>query len=68
MEQREIYEQVKRLVITEQKASTSFLQVRMKIGYARAARYVDMLEQDGIIGPANGSKPRDVLISSIDNL
>ena len=64
----EIYEQVKKLVITEQKASTSFLQVRMKIGYARAARYVDMLEQDGIIGPANGSKPRDVLVSSVDNL
>ena len=42
--------------------SASFLQRRLKIGYARAARLLDLLEEDGIIGPADGAKPRQVLI------
>ena len=45
------------------KASTSFLQRRLRIGYARAARLIDLLEEGGIVGPANGAKPREILIS-----
>ncbi|PID33395.1 cell division protein FtsK [Candidatus Saccharibacteria bacterium] len=56
-------------VVTEaRKASTSLLQLRLKIGYARAARIIAEMEDQGIIGPANGSKPREVLISGIDDL
>ncbi len=49
-------------VIESGKASTSFLQRRMRIGYSRAARIVDIMEEMGVIGPQNGSKPRDVLV------
>ena len=61
-----LYEEIKNLVLIERKASTSFIQRKFAIGYNKAARYVDMLEDDGIIGPENGSKPREVLISSED--
>ena len=44
----------------EQKASTSLLQRRLRLGYTRAARMVDILEQRGIVGPADGAKPREV--------
>jgi S-DNA-T family DNA segregation ATPase FtsK/SpoIIIE len=54
--------EAKDLVIKTGKASASYLQRRFRIGYARAASLLDMLEQQGIIGPANGSKPRDVLV------
>ena len=60
----DLYEQIKDFVIQEQKASTSFLQRKFNIGYSRAARIIDMLEDDGIIGPENGSKPREVLIGN----
>lgn len=63
-----MYEEIKRLVIAEQKASTSYLQRKFGIGYQKAARYVDMLEEDGIVGPENGSKPREVLITSEEDL
>ncbi len=55
-----LFEEVKDYVIDAQKASTSLLQRRFGIGYNRAARIIDELEQKGIIGPAKGSKPRDV--------
>ncbi|MDP3762831.1 MAG: DNA translocase FtsK, partial [bacterium] len=45
-----------------QKASASYLQRRLRVGYARAARLLDMLEERGIIGPGEGAKPREVLI------
>ncbi len=56
------YEQAKKLVIQYQKASTSFLQNRMGIGYPKAAKIIMQLEENGIVGPANGSKPRDVYL------
>lgn len=56
----DLYEDAKDLVIRTKKASTSYLQRKLGIGYARAARLVDFLEEKGVIGPANGSKPRDV--------
>ena len=57
-----MFEQIKDYVIEAQKASTSLLQRRFGIGYNRAARMIDMLEAQGVIGPAQGSKPRDVYI------
>ncbi len=57
-----LFDEVKEYVIEVQKASTSLLQRRFGIGYNRAARMIDLLEQNGIIGPAQGSKPRDVFI------
>lgn len=51
-------------VIESGKASTSFLQRRLRLGYARAARIVDMMEDLGVIGPSKGSKPREVLVES----
>ena len=54
-------------VIQAGKASASFLQRRLKVGYARAARLLDLLEAKGVIGPGEGAKPRDVLISRVDN-
>ena len=57
-----------RVVIERKKASTSMLQTRLGIGYQRAARIIEEMEERGIIGAANGSKPRDVLISSVDDL
>lgn len=57
-----------RAVVAARKASTSLLQRRMKIGYSKAARIMDEMEERGIIGPADGSRPREVLISSADDI
>lgn len=57
----ELYEDARQIVIETGKASTSFLQRKLGIGYARAARLIDILEERGIVGPGNGSKPREVL-------
>jgi len=59
----ELFEEAKEIIIRAGKASTSMLQRRLSIGYGRAAKILDMLEDSGIIGPANGSKPREVLLS-----
>ncbi len=58
----EMYEQAARLVIQTGQASISHLQRRLKLGYARAARLVDMMERDGIVGPGEGAKPREILV------
>jgi S-DNA-T family DNA segregation ATPase FtsK/SpoIIIE len=57
-----LFRQAAEVCIQNQIGSTSLLQRRMSIGYGRAARVIDQLEQAGILGPANGSKPRDVLV------
>ena len=59
----ELWEDAVKLVARTGKASASFLQRRLKIGYNRAARIVEIMERQGIVGPENGSKPREVLIS-----
>ena len=59
----DMFEEARELVIESGKASTSFLQRRLKLGYARAARLMDILEDKGIVGPGNGAKPREVLVS-----
>lgn len=58
----ELFEEAKQIVMESGKASTSYLQRRLRIGYSRAARLVDILEEQGIVGPADGSRPREVLI------
>lgn len=58
-----LYKDARAIVVQHQQGSISFLQRRLKVGYARAARLMDELEADGIVGEADGSKPRDVLIS-----
>lgn len=59
----ELVEQAVDLILTYGQASTSFLQRKLKIGYARAARIMDILEASGIVGPQEGSKPREILIT-----
>jgi S-DNA-T family DNA segregation ATPase FtsK/SpoIIIE len=57
-----IYWDCVHLVIGQRSASISFLQRRMSLGYPKAARFIDMMEQDRIIGPGNGAKPREILV------
>ena len=57
----DMYEPAREAVVSAGKASTSYIQRRLGIGYSRAAKLMDMLEQRGVIGPANGSKPREVI-------
>lgn len=64
----ELYPQAVQVVREAKKASASFLQRRLKIGYARAARLLDMMEERGIVGPGEGAKPREVYgIEETDN-
>ena len=58
-----LYEDARAIVVRHQQGSISFLQRRLKIGYSRAARLMDELEGDGVVGPADGSKPREVLVT-----
>ncbi len=58
-----LLEEAEQLVIQTGKASASYLQRRLRVGYARAARLLDLLEAKGVVGPAEGAKPREVLIS-----
>jgi S-DNA-T family DNA segregation ATPase FtsK/SpoIIIE len=56
----ELYEDALKFIIDEQKAGTAMLQMKFQIGYGRAARLIERLEEDGIVGPADGSAARDV--------
>ncbi len=62
-----LYTEAKKIVIEARKASASFLQRRLRIGYARAARLLDILEGNGIVGPGEGAKPREVYLSREDD-
>lgn len=62
----DMYKDAVRCVIESGKASASLLQRRLRVGYARAARLIETMEEQGIIGPADGARPRDVLIKSLD--
>jgi len=59
----ELYQEAVQVVVENQQASTSFLQRKMRIGYNRAARIMDQLEERGVISQRDGSKPRQVLMS-----
>lgn len=63
-----MYNDAVRVVVEMRKASTSLLQRKLRIGYSRAARIIEEMEERGVIGPADGSRPREVLISSLDDL
>ena len=65
-EEDSLYETAKEEVIRAGKASTSYIQRKLRVGYARAARLMDMLEERGIIGPADGSRAREILIETTD--
>ena len=67
-EEDDLYEDARRVIIEAGKGSTSFLQRKLRIGYARAARLMDMLEERGVVGPADGSKPREVIDKGDDAL
>lgn len=58
----EMYQAALKLVCETRKASASLLQRRLKLGYARAARLIDLLEENGVVGPADGAKPRKILV------
>lgn len=62
-EQDELYDEALKLIIETNQASVSILQRRMRLGYTRAARLIDIMEQNGIVGPYCGSKPRDILVN-----
>ncbi len=57
----DLYEEAKDLVVKAGKASTSYLQRKLRVGYARAARLMDILEDKGVIGPSDGAKPREII-------
>ncbi|MCK4891474.1 MAG: hypothetical protein KAS78_02280, partial [Candidatus Pacebacteria bacterium] len=56
----DMYDEAIETVMNAEKASASLLQRRLRVGYARAARLLDLMEEQGIVGPANGAKPREV--------
>lgn len=60
----DLYDEAREIVMSAGKASTSYLQRKLRIGYSRAARIMDILEDKGVIGPAEGSKPREVIASN----
>lgn len=62
-----LYEEAKKVIIESKKASASLLQRRLRLGYARAARLIDMLEEKGVVGPADGARPREVYIVEENN-
>jgi len=64
----ELLEEAKQVVIKAGKASASLLQRRLRVGYARAARLLDLLEERGVIGPGEGAKPREILVSDSELL
>jgi S-DNA-T family DNA segregation ATPase FtsK/SpoIIIE len=60
----ELFDEAVRFVVSSGQASTSMLQRRFRIGFSRAGRLIDIMERDGIIGPADGSRPREILVAS----
>src|SRR6202012_2368928 len=64
----DMFQDAVRVVIESKKASTSLLQRKLRIGYGRAARLIEEMEEQGIIGQADGSRPRDVLVSSLSQV
>lgn len=64
----DMFKDAVQVVIDNRKASTSLLQRRLRIGYGRAARLIETMEEQGIVGPADGSRPREVLVNSADEV
>ncbi|MBZ0266981.1 DNA translocase FtsK, partial [bacterium] len=64
----DLFEEAARILVAHQQGSISLLQRRLKVGYARAARLVDMMEEAGIVGPFTGSKAREILVPTVEDL
>ncbi|MEK7134982.1 MAG: DNA translocase FtsK, partial [Patescibacteria group bacterium] len=64
----ELFEAAKEVIFQAKKASASLLQRRLRVGYARAARLLDILEEKGFVGPGDGAKPREVYLEKFDPL
>ena len=62
MDKDDLYDEAARIIVTSGQASISYLQRRLRIGFSRAARLVDMMEMEGLVSPAAGGKPREVLV------
>jgi S-DNA-T family DNA segregation ATPase FtsK/SpoIIIE len=62
MEKDDLYDEAARIVVQSGQASISYLQRRLRIGFSRAARLVDMMEAEGLVSPGSGGKPREVLV------
>jgi S-DNA-T family DNA segregation ATPase FtsK/SpoIIIE len=67
-EKDELYDDAVRLVLNTGQASASYLQRKLKLGYARASRIIDQMEQEGLLGPSEGSKPREILVNIQEHL
>jgi len=67
-EKDDLFNEAVKIVITTKQASVSMIQRRLRVGYTRAARMIDIMEAEGIVGPYNGSKPREILIEDIEEL
>ena len=63
-----MFDEAARVIVTNQQGSASLLQRKLKLGYNRAGRLIDQMEDAGIVGPFEGSKPRQVLISDLNSL
>ena len=63
----DLFEEAREIVIRDNKASTSYLQRKLGVGYARAAKLIDMLEEHGVVSPGNGAKPREVLEKAMNH-
>jgi S-DNA-T family DNA segregation ATPase FtsK/SpoIIIE len=62
-EKDDLYDEASRIVVASGQASISYLQRRLRIGFSRAARLIDMMEAEGLVSPAAGGKPRELLVS-----
>jgi S-DNA-T family DNA segregation ATPase FtsK/SpoIIIE len=67
-EKDEVYDEAVRLVLQTKQASVSMLQRKLGLGYTRAARLIDMMEEEGIVGPYQGSKPRDIIVDNLEEI
>ncbi|PIQ86270.1 MAG: cell division protein FtsK [Candidatus Omnitrophica bacterium CG11_big_fil_rev_8_21_14_0_20_45_26] len=65
-EKDELYDEAVRVILESKQASVSILQRRLRLGYGRASRIIDMMEEEGIVGPHQGSKPREILVDSVE--
>jgi S-DNA-T family DNA segregation ATPase FtsK/SpoIIIE len=61
-----LFEQAKEVVVSKQKGSATYLQRRLKVGFARASNLLEDLEEAGVVGPEKGTKPREVLQTSVE--
>lgn len=68
LEKDELYAEAVRIIIETKQASVSMVQRKLRVGYSRAARLIDIMEEEGVVGPYNGSKPREILIESLEDL